>query len=180
MSLYAREAQRMPVASSRGGAYLVLRDEAKDERIIARLTDDELYAFGYCPFESSRQIVEHDHALAALDKGMDHVAADIPGAAGNQNGHEACSCRVSSCLKLIGFILRRQSTEAPIPIWGGFRGKGTNCVTGTKRRRRRMESAAGCGERDDEEPAATYRHPSAVVSGNGCWSCSVPLLASVI
>src|SRR6266436_4249802 len=69
------------------GGYLALRDEARDQRIISRLTDDELHVFGYCPLEPSRQVVEHDHALAAFDNGMDHVAADVPGAAGNQDCH---------------------------------------------------------------------------------------------
>jgi hypothetical protein len=71
------------------GGYLPFRDQACDESIIARLADDELYASGYRLLESHRKVVEDHDALAALDKGVDHVAADIPGAAGDQNGHGA-------------------------------------------------------------------------------------------
>ena len=36
---------------------------------------------------AGRKIVEHDNALAAVDQGMHHVAANIAGATGHQNGH---------------------------------------------------------------------------------------------
>ena len=73
------------------GGYLALRDQAGNQGIVAGLADDEGNAARYRPFESGGQVVEHDHALAAFDEGVDHVAADITGAAGDQNGHEACS-----------------------------------------------------------------------------------------
>ena len=37
--------------------------------------------------KAGRQIVEHDHALAGIDELVDHVAADIAGAAGDQDCH---------------------------------------------------------------------------------------------
>ena len=40
------------------------------------------------PVEAGRQIVEHDDALAGVDQRVDHVAADIAGAAGDQDRHE--------------------------------------------------------------------------------------------
>ena len=43
------------------------------------------------PVEAGRQIVEHDDVLAGIDELPDHVAADIAGAAGDQD----CSCRDS-------------------------------------------------------------------------------------
>ena len=44
------------------------------------------------------EIVEHDDALAGVDERVNHVAADIPGAAGDQDGHglPAPLIRVSS------------------------------------------------------------------------------------
>src|SRR5258708_27034778 len=57
--------------------YLSLRDQASGKSIIARRADDELCAFGYCPLESGRQVVEHHDALAAFDKGVDHMAAAV-------------------------------------------------------------------------------------------------------
>jgi hypothetical protein len=56
--------------------------------IVAGVADDERNVARYRPFESGGQVVKHDHALAAFDEGVDHVAADITGAAGDQDGHD--------------------------------------------------------------------------------------------
>ena len=42
------------------------------------------------PVESSRKIVEHDDALAGRDERVDHMAADVAGAAGDQDRHVCC------------------------------------------------------------------------------------------
>ena len=42
---------------------------------------------GIAQSEAGRQIVEHDHALAGVDQRVHHVAADIAGAAGDQDRH---------------------------------------------------------------------------------------------
>ncbi len=92
---------RRPI--SLNGGYLALRDQVRDQSIVA-----------VSPMTSSTFL-----RIAQLNR-VDHVAADIPGAAGNQNGHEACSCRASSCPKLIRSnpdISHYQLTEA-IPGWG--------------------------------------------------------------
>ena len=43
--------------------------------------------FGDRPVEAGREIVEHDDPLAGVEQRMDHVAADIAGAAGDQDRH---------------------------------------------------------------------------------------------
>ena len=58
-----------------------------DQRLVAGLADDERHALGDRPVEAGRQIVEHDHALAGIGELVDHVAADIAGAAGDQDCH---------------------------------------------------------------------------------------------
>ena len=47
--------------------------------------------------EAGRQVVEHDHALAGVDKFVHHVAADITGAAGHQDCH-ALLLRLASAI----------------------------------------------------------------------------------
>ncbi len=69
------------------GIDAVFADEARDQRLVAGLADDERHAFGDGPVEARRQIVEHDHALAGIDELIDHVAADIAGAACDQDCH---------------------------------------------------------------------------------------------
>ena len=64
-----------------------LADETGDQRLVAGLADDERHALGNGPVEAGGQIVEHDDALAGVDQRMDHVAADIAGAAGDQDCH---------------------------------------------------------------------------------------------
>ena len=48
------------------------------------------------PGEAGRQVVEDDDPLAGIDQLPDHVAADIAGAAGDQDAHagtRGCRCR---------------------------------------------------------------------------------------
>ena len=44
-------------------------------------------SFGTAQSKAGREIVEHHHALAGIDERMHHVAADIAGAAGDQDRH---------------------------------------------------------------------------------------------
>ena len=67
----------------------VLLDELGDQRLVAGIADDQRHALGDRPVEAGGQVVEHDDRLAGLDQRMDHVAADIAGAAGDQNRHVA-------------------------------------------------------------------------------------------
>ena len=46
---------------------LVLADDARDQRLVAGLADDERHALGDGPVETRRQVVEHDDALAGID-----------------------------------------------------------------------------------------------------------------
>ena len=66
-----------------------LRDEILDQRLVADVADDQLGLARHRPVEAGRQVVEHDDALAGIDQLVDHVAADVAGAAGHQNAHVA-------------------------------------------------------------------------------------------
>ncbi len=66
----------------------VLRDRLRDQRLIADIADDKWHARRHRPVEAGREIVEHDHTLAGVEQRVDHVAADIAGAAGDQDRHE--------------------------------------------------------------------------------------------
>ena len=65
----------------------MLRDQRRDQRLVAGLADDKRHVLRHRPVEAGRQIVEHHHALAGIDERVDHVAADIAGAAGDQDRH---------------------------------------------------------------------------------------------
>ncbi len=69
------------------GIHSVLGDHGLHHRLIAGLPDQQRDALRQCPIESGREIVEHDHALAAVDERVDHVTSDIAGAAGDQDCH---------------------------------------------------------------------------------------------
>jgi hypothetical protein len=62
-------------------------DDAVDQRLVAGLADDQRHTLGHGPLEAGREIIEHDDVLAGIDQLIDHVAADIPGAASDQDRH---------------------------------------------------------------------------------------------
>ena len=62
----------------------------RDQRLIADVADDERHARRHRPVEAGGEVVEHDHALAGVDQRVDHVAADVAGAAGDQDRHAGC------------------------------------------------------------------------------------------
>ena len=64
-------------------------DELCDQRLIAGLAEDQRHALGDRPVEAGREVVEHDDLLARRDQRIDHVAADVAGAAGDQDRHVA-------------------------------------------------------------------------------------------
>ena len=65
----------------------VVTDEPRHQRLIAGLADDQRHAFGNRRAMSRREIVEDDHPLAGIDEVAHHLAADIAGAAGDQDRH---------------------------------------------------------------------------------------------
>src|SRR5262249_36293956 len=69
------------------GIDLVVRDQRGNQRLVARLADDQRRPLRPRPIEAGRELVEHDHALARIDEGMNHVATDIAAAAGDEDGH---------------------------------------------------------------------------------------------
>ncbi len=61
---------------------------AGDQRLVADVALDETRPVRHRPAEPGRQIVEHHDLLAGVEQLEHHVAADIAGAAGDQNAHE--------------------------------------------------------------------------------------------
>src|SRR5215471_2635864 len=56
---------------------------------VTRRASDEWHFVGQQKTESGRQVVEYDHWLAEVSEFMHHVAADIAGAASDQDRHES-------------------------------------------------------------------------------------------
>jgi hypothetical protein len=63
------------------GVDLVLCNQPRYLRLVPAVTDDEHGAPRQRPIETGGDIVEHHHPLASIDERMNHVAADIAGAA---------------------------------------------------------------------------------------------------
>src|SRR5271168_3514465 len=62
-------------------------DELRDQRLVARLADDEWYALGDRPPKAGREIIKHHDLLVGIDELVHHVAANIAGSAGDQDCH---------------------------------------------------------------------------------------------
>ncbi len=69
------------------GDRIVVQQTANEE-LVADLALVEMRAIGHQAPHSRREIVQHNHIEAALKRSEDHVAADIAGTAGDQNGHD--------------------------------------------------------------------------------------------
>jgi hypothetical protein len=79
------------------GVDFVLRDQSRHEGLVAGLPDDELHALRHRPVEAGREVVEDDDALAGIDECIDHVTADIAGAAGDKNCNSKPSLPLRVC-----------------------------------------------------------------------------------
>ena len=71
----------------------MLGDEAGDQRLVAGVADHHGHALGDRPGEAGGEVVEHDDPLPRVGEGMDHVASDVSGAAGNEDRHDVRSKR---------------------------------------------------------------------------------------
>ena len=65
----------------------VLGDEAQHKRGIARIPANENCAVGDGGSKARREIVEDDYFFTGIEELKHHMAADVAGAAGHQNGH---------------------------------------------------------------------------------------------
>jgi hypothetical protein len=65
----------------------MLGDQFGHERLIAGVADGEQGALRYRPIEPGCKVVEHHHPFPGLEEGVNHVASDIAGAAGDQDRH---------------------------------------------------------------------------------------------
>jgi hypothetical protein len=61
--------------------------QVRHERLVPGVTDDKLGALRYRPIETGTEIIEYHDAFAAIEEGVNHVAADVAGAAGDQDSH---------------------------------------------------------------------------------------------
>ncbi len=66
----------------------VLLDEPFHERRVAGIALDEGHALRHRPAKARGEVVEHDRRDAAIQQVEDHMAADITGAAGNEDRHQ--------------------------------------------------------------------------------------------
>ena len=99
----------------------VVANEASDEGLVAAVAGDQRHAIRDGRGESGRKIVEHDDALAGVAELKYHVAADIAGAAGDQDRHAVGSAALATRSheyfeKIIadGSGFRGRSSEAPM------------------------------------------------------------------
>ena len=60
-------------------------DQPRDQFAVAEIADRQRRGRGHGPGESGRQIVDDDDLFAGVDQPQSHMAADIAGAAGDQN-----------------------------------------------------------------------------------------------
>ena len=74
----------------------MLGDQRRHTRLVSGFPDHERRALRHRPIEAGGEIVEHHHALAGIDQRVNHVAADIAGAAGDQDRHARCSLKSSA------------------------------------------------------------------------------------
>ncbi len=70
------------------GGDAVAGDRLRHQLAVAGRAGDEGHLAGHQEAKPGRQIVEHDHRLAGVDELVHHVAADIAGPAGDQDGHD--------------------------------------------------------------------------------------------
>ena len=90
-----------------------------DQLLVADIADDAAAGVGTAPSEAGRQIVEHDHALAGIEQLEHHVAADVAGAAGDENGHRPHPCDSTSdrypiAMKERLFVLHKPVVSEPM------------------------------------------------------------------
>jgi hypothetical protein len=69
------------------GGDLVLAQHALDQRAVADIAIDERHVHRHRPAETRRKVVDHDRPLVIGEQFKNHVAADIPSAAGDQYSH---------------------------------------------------------------------------------------------
>ncbi len=67
---------------------VVLGDDATDQPLVAGVADHQRHALGDRPGKAGGQIVQHNDPFPRFEQGVDHVASDVPGAAGNEDRHE--------------------------------------------------------------------------------------------
>jgi hypothetical protein len=77
-------------------------DKRAYARLVSGIADDERRARRHRPVESGGQIIEHHDLVSGLEEGVNHVAADVAGAARDQECHcsepiDVATIEQSSC-----------------------------------------------------------------------------------
>jgi ribonuclease PH len=62
-------------------------DERAHARLVSGIADDERRARRHRPVESGGQIIEHHDLVSGIEEGVNRVAADVAGAASDQDRH---------------------------------------------------------------------------------------------
>jgi hypothetical protein len=75
-------------------------DERAHARLVPSIAYDERRARRHRPVEAGGQIIEHHGLLSGLEEGVNHVAADVAGAAGDQDGHVASPFKAITIVRL--------------------------------------------------------------------------------
>ena len=95
---------------------LVFAHHPGEERLIANIALDKSALAAIPPTEAGGQIVEHHDLFARIDQGVDHVAADIAGAAGHQNCHDIISREPSPTLIAFHATVFGQTAENSVSM----------------------------------------------------------------
>ena len=66
---------------------LVDIDNRGGQLLVAGIADEQRHRLRQRGTETGGQVIQHDNRLAGIHQRENHVAADITGAAGDQNGH---------------------------------------------------------------------------------------------
>jgi len=75
-------------------------DQRAHARLVSGIADDERRARRHRPVEAAGQIVEHHDLLSGLEEDVNHVAADVASAAGDQDGHVASRVKAITIVRL--------------------------------------------------------------------------------
>jgi hypothetical protein len=75
-------------------------NERAHARLVSGIADDERRARRHRTVEAGGQIIEHHGLLSGLEEGVNHVAADVAGAAGDQDRHVASRFRAITIVRL--------------------------------------------------------------------------------
>jgi len=75
-------------------------DQRAHAQLVSDIADDEPRARRHRPVEAGGQIIEYHYLLSSVEEGVSHVAADVAGAAGDQDRHAVSPFRAFTIVRL--------------------------------------------------------------------------------